>query len=100
MLATIPLGSALEASTVHDSIRTPEARATVLAIAARAEFRFASNNPFDEFNVEHMAVRGRNHTGPFWFLWHDTTGELHASRIGKAGNVLRELTGSEAARAR
>lgn len=92
---SLPVGSTCESSAIY-AVRTTEQLTTVLAIAARDDFHFASNNPFDQETADVFTFRDRNYTGPFWFLWHDTAGELHATRIGKSG-ILREITGSEAA---
>jgi hypothetical protein len=91
----IPVGRLHEPSVVY-AVRTPEQRATVLAIRDREDFDFACNNPCDELTAE---IRP-NYTGRFAMLWVDKAGVLHLARIGTAGNIYRELTGDDAARAK
>lgn len=64
------------------SVRTPEQRATAMAIAAKPEFAFCCSNPF---------TPDIDYTRPFTFMWYDTDERLHMTRIGKRGNVLREV---------
>jgi hypothetical protein len=80
--STIPVGNTYRQTPVMN-VRTPEQRATVLAIVASDDFDFAGLNPFDD---PHGELKG--YTGPFVFVWYDKAGRLHSVRIGKRGNVL------------
>ncbi|MEV0306496.1 hypothetical protein [Nonomuraea fuscirosea] len=91
---TPPVGRTCEISAIY-AVRTPQHLATVLGILARDDFHHATNNPFDQETADFFALRGHNFVGPCWFLWFDTSGELHATRIGKSG-IIRELTGTQA----
>lgn len=64
-------------------VRSQHQRATVCEIAARDDFAYANDNPF-------AVDVAPGYTGPFSFVWTDTAGALHVTRIGKRGNILRE----------
>ncbi|MFC7591063.1 hypothetical protein ACFQYP_50765 [Nonomuraea antimicrobica] len=91
---TLPVGRTCETSAIY-AVRTPQHLETVLGIAARDDFHYATTNPFDQETADFFTLRERNFVGPCWFVWFDTSGELHATRIGKSG-IIRELTGSQA----
>jgi hypothetical protein len=80
-METLPVGLARTPEPVAP-VRTEQQRATALAIAARPEFAYCCSNPF---------TPDVDYTRPFMFLWYDTSERLHATRIGKRGDVLREV---------
>lgn len=82
-LPTLPVGLTLTPEPVYP-VRTAEQRDAVLALAARDEFKFACSNPFSDGMGDY--------TGPFSLLWYDVQDRLHATRFGKRGNVLSDVT--------
>lgn len=83
VMDTLLVGLARTPETIHP-VRTPEQRRAVLELAARDDFAFACSNPFTPDVVDY--------TGPFTLLWYDTGEQLHVTRIGKRGAVLRDVT--------
>lgn len=82
--SSIPVGVDREPQNVHDAHSAPQ-RAFVARIVARSDFAYACENPF---TLEQKAHR---YSGPFWFLWYDTSDQLHAVKVGVLGRVLKEV---------
>ena len=84
-ITTIPVGNRHEPTPVQN-VRTQAQRDVVLSIVRRSDFDFACGNPlhdpYDEL---------RNYTGPFCFVWQTKDSKTHLVRIGKRGNILREI---------
>jgi len=88
---SIPVGESRTLERVYPARSAPQRR-FVGSVVALPSFAFACDNPFSQDQLAH------SYRGPFWFLWYDTAGRLHAMKIGALGRLLLpEIIGSSSA---